>query len=195
MATMPTTGAAVLGTIDTPIGRFGAAFSPAGLGQLAAPRQPFAACEAWVRRWLPDAPVLDESPWLEQLSIELNAYFAGALRTFSIPLDLRGTPFQQDVWRTLQTIPYGEVWSYTQLAHAIGRPKAVRAVGAANALNPVAILVPCHRLIGSDGALRGYAGGLELKQQLLQLEGALDRAAPPSADARQRYRVQYASQV
>lgn len=163
---------AVAGTVDTPIGRFSAAFSPLGLGRLLSPSESVSHCEAWVQRWLPDAPVIHESPQLAQLAATLNGYFAGTQRTFDIPLDLRGTPFQQQVWRMLQTIPYGEVWSYGRLAQAIGRPAAARAVGAANALNPIAILVPCHRLIGSDGKLHGYAGGIALKQRLLQLEGA-----------------------
>lgn len=166
---------AILGPVSTPIGIFSAAFSPVGLGVMAYPGQPITACEDWLQRWVPQVPVLDRSPWLDELAAQLSGYFNGERQRFTIPLDLRGTPFQQQVWRALQTISYGEVWSYRQLATAIGRPQASRAVGAANARNPVPILVPCHRLVSSSGTLVGYAGGIALKQRLLQREGALDR--------------------
>jgi O-6-methylguanine DNA methyltransferase len=100
----------------------------------------------------------------------LRAYFEGALRQFTLPLDLQGTPFQLCVWRELQTIPFGEFRTYSGIAQAIGAPRAVRAVGAANGANPVAIVVPCHRVIGSGGQLVGYGGGLPLKKRLLDLE-------------------------
>ena len=102
---------------------------------------------------------------------QLRAYFAGRLRDFTIPLDPRGTDFQLRVWRHLETIRFGEVRSYAQVAGAIGAPKAVRAVGAANGSNPIPIVVPCHRVIGSSGKLVGYGGGLPLKKRLLELEG------------------------
>jgi O-6-methylguanine DNA methyltransferase len=102
---------------------------------------------------------------------QLRAYFAGELRQFSIPLDLRGTDFQLRVWRQLETIPFGQIRSYAQIAEAIGAPRAVRAVGAANGANPLPIIVPCHRVIGSGGKLVGYGGGLPLKKLLLDLEG------------------------
>ncbi len=102
---------------------------------------------------------------------ELDAYFQGQLRTFSVPLDLRGTPFQQRVWNLLLTIPYGATRTYMDLAERLGDRRAVRAVGAANGKNPVAIVVPCHRVIGSDGDLTGYAGGLWRKEWLLAHEG------------------------
>jgi methylated-DNA-[protein]-cysteine S-methyltransferase len=101
---------------------------------------------------------------------ELDAYFAGALRHFSVPLDLRGTAFQQQVWKLLQGIPYGETRSYGQIAGMLGRPTASRAVGRAIGTNPVAIIVPCHRVIGANGGLVGYGGGLDRKQALLDLE-------------------------
>ena len=104
---------------------------------------------------------------------QLRAYFAGQLRRFELPLDLRGTDFQLRVWRELERIPYGETRSYLQIAEAIGAPRAVRAVGAANGANPIPIVVPCHRVIGASGKLVGYGGGLPLKKRLLQLEGAL----------------------
>jgi O-6-methylguanine DNA methyltransferase len=108
---------------------------------------------------------------LEAVS-QLRAYFAGALREFTLPLDPQGTEFQKRVWRQLETIPYGEIRSYTQVAEAIGAAKAVRAVGAANGANPIPIVVPCHRVIGASGKLVGYGGGLPLKKRLLELEGA-----------------------
>lgn len=104
---------------------------------------------------------------------QLRAYFDGSLRTFDLPLVLEGTPFQQTVWRTLSGIPYGGTISYAELARRVGRPRAVRAVGAANGRNPIPIVLPCHRVIGSGGELRGYAGGLDLKEKLLTHEGAL----------------------
>src|SRR5271169_5480582 len=104
---------------------------------------------------------------------QLRAYFAGKLRRFDLPLDLQGTEFQLRVWRELETIPFGETRSYSQIATAIGAPRAVRAVGAANGANPIPIVVPCHRVIGAAGTLVGYGGGLPLKKRLLELEGAL----------------------
>jgi methylated-DNA-[protein]-cysteine S-methyltransferase len=101
---------------------------------------------------------------------QLVAYFARELKEFDLPLAMIGTPFQQQVWAGLTTIPYGETWSYGQLASAIGRPGASRAVGLANGKNPISIVVPCHRVIGSDGSLTGYGGGLERKTWLLDLE-------------------------
>ena len=104
---------------------------------------------------------------------ELEEYFAGTRREFSFPLDLRGTEFQLACWRALLTIPYGETRSYGDIARAVGRPTGFRAVGMANNRNPIAIVVPCHRVIASDGTLCGYGGGLDIKRKLLELEGAL----------------------
>jgi O-6-methylguanine DNA methyltransferase len=104
---------------------------------------------------------------------ELEEYFAGTRREFSFPLDLRGTEFQVACWRALLAIPYGETRSYGDIARAVGRPQGFRAVGMANNRNPIAIVVPCHRVIASDGTLCGYGGGLDIKRKLLELEGAL----------------------
>jgi methylated-DNA-[protein]-cysteine S-methyltransferase len=114
--------------------------------------------------WEPDRGLLRES--LRQLS----AYFAGKLRDFDLPVAPEGTPFQRQVWNQLQRIPYGETISYGELARRIGNPKAVRAVGLANGANPISIVIPCHRVIGSNGSLVGYGGGLPIKQALLSLE-------------------------
>jgi len=101
---------------------------------------------------------------------QLNDYFAGKLRKFSLRFHFDGTGFQREVWHALTTIPFGETRSYAQIATQIGRPKAVRAVGAANGRNPISIIVPCHRVVGSNGSLTGFAGGLEAKRLLLSLE-------------------------
>lgn len=105
-----------------------------------------------------------------QCTSQLDAYFAGKLRHFDLPIAPRGTTFQREVWAVLQTIPFGEKWSYLEVARQLNNPKAVRAVGAANGLNPIAIIIPCHRVIGSNGTLTGYAGGLWRKQRLLEIE-------------------------
>ncbi len=110
------------------------------------------------------------NPLANQLAKELDEWFSGARRDFEIPLVLRGTPFQRSVWEALRAIPYGAVRSYGELAKSLGKSDAVRAVGAANGRNPVAIIVPCHRVIGANGSLTGYAGGLERKRLLLALE-------------------------
>lgn len=104
---------------------------------------------------------------------ELEEYFAGQRRQFTFPLDLRGTEFQLACWRALIAIPYGETRTYADIARAVGRPQGFRAVGMANNRNPIAIVVPCHRVIASDGTLCGYGGGLDIKRKLLELEGAL----------------------
>jgi methylated-DNA-[protein]-cysteine S-methyltransferase len=110
------------------------------------------------------------TPLLEKTTRQLSEYFAGSRREFTLPLLLKGTPFQRRVWEALQTIPYGETCSYGELAKAIGSPKSCRAVGGANHRNPISIIVPCHRVVGASGSLTGYGGGLENKRFLLDLE-------------------------
>ena len=114
-----------------------------------------------------------EQPVLTQTRRELDEYFDGKRRTFSMPLAPTGTDFQKQAWIALTKIPFGEKRTYGQQAATIGRPKAVRAIGAANGKNPIGIIVPCHRVIGANGALTGYAGGLHNKEFLLKLEGIL----------------------
>jgi methylated-DNA-[protein]-cysteine S-methyltransferase len=117
-------------------------------------------------------PISDwvDHPVLEETIRQLHAYFAGELEIFDLPIAPEGTPFQQNVWRHLRAIPYGETISYGELACRIGSPRASRAVGLANGSNPIPIVIPCHRVIGSNGKLTGYGGGLPLKEKLLALE-------------------------
>ncbi len=132
--------------------------------------------DGWVRRWqgadarvvVGGAGVADDIA--AQALAELDAYAAGRLMELTTPLDPRGTPFQQAVWAAVRAVPYGETRSYGQIADEIGRPRAVRATGAANGANPLSIYIPCHRIIGADGSLRDYGGGLEIKAALLALE-------------------------
>jgi epoxyqueuosine reductase len=161
-----------IATIATPLGDISAASSPRGLGYLGFGEQAPVLAAAWARRWLPEAGLLYDRPALPDLAAQIAAYFAGELREWSLPLDLRGTPFQLQAWQALRQIPYGSTRAYSEHAAAIGHPRAVRAVGAANGANPISIIVPCHRLIGKGGALVKYGGGLEIKRRLLELEGA-----------------------
>ena len=121
-------------------------------------------------RMIPDAP--GHHPTAEAaVAAQLSEYFAGSRKSFDLELAPRGTEFQRAVWTELCRIPYGDTVSYADLARRIGKPSAVRAVGAANGANPIAVIVPCHRVIGSNGSLTGYGGGIERKQWLLALEG------------------------
>lgn len=148
--------------VDSPIGRLLLAGDAAGLRVLSFAGSTRAVSAA--SDWIPDRGLLRHA------RAQLDAYFAGRLRNFTIPLAPAGTPFQREVWAALCAIPYGETISYLELARRIGNIKAVRAVGLANGANPIAIIVPCHRVIGSNGRLIGYGGGLPIKQALLSLE-------------------------
>jgi methylated-DNA-[protein]-cysteine S-methyltransferase len=116
-----------------------------------------------------DAAIRDDA-WFKDVADQLDAYFAGELTSFDLEMNMLGTPFQQKVWSRLCEIPYGETISYGELARRVGNPRASRAVGLANGRNPVALIVPCHRVIGADGSLTGYGGGLERKTWLLDHE-------------------------
>lgn len=144
---------------DSPVGRLGLMGEGDRLIALTLPNQP--------------VPLIAprETPVLRETRRQLETYFAGKLRSFDVPLCLEGTPFRTRVWEQLRQIPYGQVISYGELARRIGQPGAARAVGGANHHNPIAIIVPCHRVIAAGGALGGYGGGLELKRALLRLEG------------------------
>jgi methylated-DNA-[protein]-cysteine S-methyltransferase len=158
----------------TPHGTMIAAASAWGLCRLLPPGVGMDELHRWAGRHAPrTVPVpVPEAPF--DLQAQLDAYFAGTLRAFAVPLDLRGTAFQRAVWAEVCAIPYGETRSYADVARAVGRPGAWRAVGAANAVNPVCLVVPCHRVIGADGTLKGYAGGVLHRRLLLDLE----RGAP-----------------
>ena len=148
---------------------------PTPLGRLLLARTPGGLAGAWFegQRHHPpqfDAPHVAGDPLLDRVADQLERYFAGSLQAFDIPFDLQGTAFQRAVWRALLAIGAGTTQTYGDIARAIGQPVAVRAVGAAVGRNPVSILVPCHRVIGSDGSLTGYAGGIDRKVALLQLE-------------------------
>jgi methylated-DNA-[protein]-cysteine S-methyltransferase len=153
---------AAIGCVNSPLGPFTAICSSAGLLAVRYPSSPSLAA--------PGAPDAVASKLLELTLGELRGYFLGSLRAFSVPLDLRGTLFQQSVWEAVRGVPYGEIRGYGELAGALGRPAAARAVGHANGSNPLPIVVPCHRLVGADGALRGYGGGLPIKRWLLDHE-------------------------
>ncbi|WP_294288273.1 methylated-DNA--[protein]-cysteine S-methyltransferase [uncultured Sphingomonas sp.] len=130
-----------------------------------------------------------DHPILAAATLQLTDYFAGTRASFDLPLDPRGTPFQRRVWAALDTIPYGETRSYAQIAAQIGRPTAARAVGAANGRNPVSIVTPCHRVVGANGTLTGFAGGLAAKDYLLTLErGATAPSMPGPGSALGRKR-------
>ena len=145
--------------VDTPIGTFGIVASERGLTSV-----------RWSANGLPD----DSSALLDEAAAQLGAYFAGELTAFDLPLDLEGTEFQQQCWLALATIPYGQTVSYGEQARRLGLgPDAARAVGAANGQNPLPIVLPCHRVIGADGSLTGFGGGLHRKRFLLEHEGAL----------------------
>ncbi len=154
----------------TPWGNFWGAMTEKGLVRLAlpTPREEIRFW-SWVSRHCPQAR--QEVRKADLLEEELLEYFAGRRQTFSVPLDLQGSDFQKAVWQAIAQISYGKTTTYSTLAQTIGRPRAVRAVGAAVGANPVPIVVPCHRVLGSGGSLTGYAGGLELKRRLLMLEG------------------------
>ena len=149
--------------LDTPIGRLRLVSNGEHLVRIEFPNQ-----------YAPeDTDEASKDAVLEAASSQLREYFKGRRRDFDLPLDTAGTQFQRRVWRALREIPYGQVRSYRELADSIGAAKAVRAVGAANGRNPLPIVVPCHRVIGSNGQLTGFAGGLAAKETLLKLEGAL----------------------
>lgn len=155
--------------IDSPIGRLFLAADDEGLRALEFPenRHPVTRDADWRE---------GAHPLQDEARRQLHEYFDGTRQTFDLPLSPRGTDFQLSVWQALRAIPFGETWSYAQLAAKIGKTSAMRAVGAANGRNPIPIIVPCHRVIGADGSLTGFGGGLPTKEFLLRLEGALPNA-------------------
>lgn len=144
---------------NTKIGRIGIAEDGEGITNL------------YMEDKLPsEGMIIKETPLLKKASKQIDDYLDGKIESFDLPLSLKGTEFQKIVWTELQKIPYGETYSYKKLAEKIGRPTAARAVGMANNKNPILIVVPCHRVIGKDGSLVGYAAGLNIKEKLLKLE-------------------------
>jgi AraC family transcriptional regulator of adaptative response/methylated-DNA-[protein]-cysteine methyltransferase len=156
---------------DTPLGKMLACAADKGICLLEFADRDILDDELKQLTKLFDAKIIKESNnLLDVLKKQLNEYFEGKRQEFTVPLFVKGTEFQESVWRALQTIPYGSTFSYKQQAEAINRPKAVRAVANANGINKIPIIIPCHRVIGSDGSLTGYGGGLWRKKWLLDLE-------------------------
>ncbi|KRC80229.1 methylated-DNA--[protein]-cysteine S-methyltransferase [Sphingomonas sp. Root241] len=151
-------------TMPSPVGTLTLVASDAGLAAILWENDRPGRVKLGALEEAPDHPLLIEA------ERQIRDYFAGERTSFSIPLDFRGTDFQKSVWAALLTIPFGETRSYGEIARQIGRPSASRAVGAANGRNPISIVAPCHRVIGTNGALTGFAGGLEAKELLLRLE-------------------------
>lgn len=162
--------------IESPLGRLRAAATERGIARIELPRSAGEGFTGWVSRHIPDGEQVDWLPALDKLAQQLPEYFAAERREFDLDLELIGTPFQRSVWAALREIPYGETRSYGDLARALARPGAVRAVGQANGANPLPIVVPCHRVIAADGGIGGFGGGLDAKRRLLALEKA--RIAP-----------------
>jgi methylated-DNA-[protein]-cysteine S-methyltransferase len=148
-------------TIDSPIGELLLVGDEAGLHRVS--MSPFSVAPEWTR----------DDECFEDAREQFEQYFRGERREFDLPLKLQGNPFELSVWEALREIPYGETVSYGHIARGIGHPDAPRAVGAANGRNPVAIIVPCHRVIGANGSLTGYGGGLDRKRFLLDLEAGV----------------------
>ncbi|WJH35669.1 methylated-DNA--[protein]-cysteine S-methyltransferase [Paenibacillus sp. CC-CFT747] len=172
----------------TPIPVYWSAFSPRlfgkrplyvaatekGICRITWPDETFEALQDWVTGKMPGARLEEAPEELRSRLLPIEEYLEGSRRELPVRLDLRGTPFQLAVWEALRQIPYGETRSYSDIAAAVGRPAAVRAVGTANGANPVPLLVPCHRVIGKSGSLTGFRGGLQAKELLLGLEGVHD---------------------
>jgi O-6-methylguanine DNA methyltransferase len=155
---------------QTPIGPLHLFSSSQGLVKLTLPTESRREAETYLQRVLGAVTIHEDTAIHQQALNELAAYFAGTGRAFSVPLDPHGTPFQRLAWDAVAAVPYGETRSYKAIAQAIGRPAAFRAVGAANGANPLPLIIPCHRLVGSNGNLIKYGGGLEVKRRLLAME-------------------------
>ncbi len=158
--------------VATPIGKLRLAASQKGLVRLSLPIDGGRGFVGWIARYLPGAESVPRLPHLDRIERELVEYFEGTRTEFGVPLDLRGTGFQLSVWHAVSSVSYGETRTYGEIAASVGRPKAFRAVGAANGANPVPIVVPCHRIVAVGGKLGGYGGGLPTKRRLLAFESA-----------------------
>jgi O-6-methylguanine DNA methyltransferase len=155
---------------DSPIGALTVASSDLGLAYLALPRANGRGLQGWQRRHAPDAKLAKGYEPNREAIGQILEFLAGKRCVFDLALDLRGTPFQLAVYEEVAAIAYGELLSYAEVARRVGRPTAVRAVGAANGANPIPLVIPCHRVVASNGHLQGYAGGLDLKAKLLAME-------------------------
>lgn len=158
--------------VDSPVGRLRLASTERGLAYLELPHSDGAGLQGWLRRTAPETRCEAAFEPSRVAARQILEYLRDKRCDFDLPLDLRGTPFQKSVWKAILRIPYGAKRSYADVAREVGRPRATRAVGTANGANPVPLVVPCHRVIASDGSLGGYGGGLELKARLLAMEGA-----------------------
>lgn len=172
---IPGSRTVVWSQMDSPVGPLTLAMTAKGVCSIEFGKgeQTLVGIKVWAEQWGRSVKIEQNDRACAPAMEQLKEYFERKRQKFDVPVDLYGTPFQKAVWRQLQAIPYGQVRSYKDIAKAIGAPKAVRAVGGANNKNPVPIIVPCHRVIGSNGSLVGYGGGLHIKEKLLALEGYL----------------------
>lgn len=151
---------------------FSIAATTSGLLFISSPNQSLEACTQWINHHYPGCSLVQDDEKLHSYTTEIKEYLQGKRTKFTFPIDLQGTSFQLAVWQALCEIPYGQTRSYSDIAQRLNKPAAVRAVGAAIGANPVLLIVPCHRVLGKDGSLTGYRGGLDMKMKLLQLEKA-----------------------
>jgi len=157
--------------METPIGKLLVASSEKGLVRIMFPHKEKVDSVSLLKKEYPEETLVEDREKNLSVIEQLEEYFDGSRTVFSLPLDIRGTEFQKSVWDTLKKVPYGETRSYGEIARSIGKSKAARAVGNANRKNPIPIVIPCHRIIGSDGSMTGFRGGIPLKKKLLELEG------------------------
>jgi len=171
-------------TFDSPLGRFYIGSTERGICKIHLPSEDAGSFFAWLKRMFPDADLVQDDDRYEHRLIceELGSYLSGELEEFRSALDVRGSDFQKRVWKEVGTIPFGSTRSYLDIAIAIGNANACRAVGAANGLNPIPIIIPCHRVIGANGSLTGYGGGIDMKRRLLELERSVSQRQRRFAD-------------
>ena len=160
-------------SIETKIGTLFLASSKKGICKIGLPRKKTSTNLDWLKNHFPDDEIVEDKKYLSKLTGELKQYFSGQLKNFESPIDLQISPFRKKALLAVSEIPCGQTASYKEIAEKINNPKAVRAVGSANANNPIPILIPCHRVIAQNGSMGGYGGGLIMKRKLLELEGAI----------------------
>ena len=167
---MESTETVHIARVESPIGTLRLASTAAGLAYVELPRESGPGMHGWLRHAMPDVKVVEGFAPNQVAITQIQEYLEGKRVDFDLVLDLRGTDFQRSVWQEVASIPHGETRSYAEVAKGVGRPRAMRAVGAANGANPIPLVIPCHRVIGSRGQLQGYAGGTSLKARLLAME-------------------------